>query len=168
MKVWIGIDNGVSGSLAYLGDAIYFQPTPTKKEQSYTKKKQFITRVDATALSRVFTKWFSKWTETIYVPRIFIERPYVNPQGFKATVSAMRALEATLIVMERFRLSYEYLDSKQWQQAMLPKGLKGPAELKAASVDIGCRLFPRWEEQIRKHRDADSLLMAEWARRTGL
>ncbi|GAH84395.1 unnamed protein product, partial [marine sediment metagenome] len=100
--------------------------------------------------------------------RVFIERPYVNPQGFKATASALRCLEATLIAIEALGLSYQYMDSKEWQREMLPLGLKGTAELKKASVDIGCRLFPQYAEQIRKHKDGDSLLIAEYARRKGL
>jgi len=100
--------------------------------------------------------------------RAFIERPYMNPKGFKATASALRCLEATLISIERAAgLSYEYIDSKQWQKVMLPKGCKGP-DLKTTSRDIGCRLFPEHTKVIRKHKDADSLLIAEWARRAGL
>lgn len=57
-----------------------------------------------------------------------------------------------------------YCDSKHWQRILLPKGAKGP-ELKKASMDIGCRLFPEHEKLIRKHKDADGLLIAEWARR---
>ena len=169
MRIYIGIDNGVSGSLAYLGkDVVYFQPTPCRVEQNYTKKKAKITRIDTVALESLFSEWFFRWITSIYVPRVIFERPYVNPKGFKATVSALRALEAMLIMVEYFNLSYVYVDSKQWQREMLPKGLKGTAELKKASMDIGIRLFPELKGAIRKHKDADSLLMAEWARRTGL
>lgn len=35
-------------------------------------------------------------------------------------------------------------------------------------VDIGCRLFPGLSTTITKHKDADGLLIAEWARREGL
>jgi hypothetical protein len=50
---------------------------------------------------------------------------------------------------------------------MFPKGLKG-IELKKASMDIGIRLFPHLEEVIIKQKDADGLLIAEWARRNNL
>jgi len=164
----IGIDNGVTGSLACYFDTpslegiyVRFYPIPTKKEQSYTKKKQTVTRVDFTGLWTIL----NSWSQIVKMPRVYIERPYVNPTGFKATTSAIRALEATLIVLEECRLPYEYIDSRQWQKVMLPAGLKGTAELKKASMDIGCRLFPEHAEAIRKHKDADSLLIAEWARR---
>lgn len=48
------------------------------------------------------------------------------------------------------------------------KGIEGSAELKKASMDIGLRLFPDQEEVIKKHKDADALLIAEWARREQL
>ncbi len=161
---YIGIDNGVSGSLALVSpDQIGFVPAPTKTEQSYTKVKAQITRIDYDELHNLLYSWClpgALW-------RIFIERPFVNPKGFKATVSALRALEATLIAVEDLQLSFEYIDSRQWQKIMLPKGCKG-VELKHASRDIGIRLFPMYTDEITKHKDADSLLIAEWARRERL
>jgi hypothetical protein len=85
----------------------------------------------------------------------------VNSTRFNATLSAIRALEATLIALERSQFPYEYIDSKEWQKVLLPKGLKGSDELKAASLDIGKRLFPSLD--IKK--DADGLLIAEYMRR---
>lgn len=164
VDVYLGIDNGVSGSIAAIantGEVVLF-PTPTRKEQSYTKKKAQITRVDfPEILDRLFE------IGRLGNVRAFIERPYVNPKGMKATVSALRALEATLIAVEHVGFSYEYVDSKQWQKSLLPKGCKG-AELKHASRDVGIRLFPDMKEAIESHKDADSLLIAEWARREGL
>jgi hypothetical protein len=85
----------------------------------------------------------------------------VNSTRFNATLSAIRALEATLIALEQAQWPYEYIDSKEWQKELLPKGLKGSDELKNASLDIGKRLFP--ELNIKK--DADGLLIAEYLRR---
>ncbi len=168
MKAYIGIDNGVTGSFAFIGgDEVYFAPVPTHKEQSYTKKKAIITRIDWMQLQTWLADFASRWGNKDYI-RVFIERPYVNPKGFKATVSALRALEATLICVEWAGLSYEYVDSKQWQRVMLPKGVKGTPELKKASKDIGIRLFPKFAKLIDKQKDADSLLIAEWARRSQL
>ena len=161
---YIGIDNGVSGSLALIsGGVVGFVPTPTRTEQSYTKKKAQITRIEYYELHSLLHEWKTKYRNC----RAFIERPYVNPKGFKATVSALRSLEATLIAVEILGISYEYIDSRQWQKVMLPSGCKG-IELKHVSVDVGIRLFPMYEDEIRKHKDADSLLIAEWARREGL
>jgi hypothetical protein len=141
-----------------------------RTEQNYTKKKGNITRIDWDALDGFLRRHLRKFKicNMSKEVRVFVERPYVNPKGFKATASALRALEATLIVIELIGLSYEYIDSRQWQRKLLPKGLKGTPELKKASMDIGIRLFPEFVETIRKHKDADSLLIAEWARRNNL
>jgi hypothetical protein len=165
-RSYIGIDNGVSGSIAFISpDKTVFMHTPIKKEQNYTKKKQSIQRIDWRDLS-IFL--YSCADHVSEMPRVFIERPFVNPTGFKATASALRSLEATLVVLEMYQFPYQYIDSKQWQSEMLAKGYKGTAELKYASMCAGIRLWPEYEEAIRKHKDADSLLIAEWARRNRL
>jgi len=157
-RAYIGIDNGVTGSIGIITpkETMFFR-TPSKKEQSYTKKKQGITRIDVVKLHDLID---------IVVPcndrRIAVERPLVNPGMFKATLSAMRALEATLTVLENLGVGYEYIDSKEWQKALLPQGTKGSTELKRASADIGKRLYPHLSEQIDKQKDADGLLIAHY------
>lgn len=162
-KLYIGIDNGVTGVFAaiYNNEVQYF-PTPTFSEQNYTKKKGNISRVDFTKV----TLWFESMLEK-YQPKntfVLIERPMVNPGRFAATISAIRALEATLIAIERFKFAYQYIDSREWQKVLLPNGSKGE-QLKKDSCDMGCRLFPQFADEIRKHKDADGLLIAEYCRR---
>lgn len=153
----VGIDNGTSGSIGIIGkDFTEFHKMPTKKEQSYTKAKNIITRVDYDGLLRLLPMW-GKIT-------VLLERPMVNPGRFRATLSAVRSLEATLIAIEASCLGYQYIDSKQWQKVMLPHGTKGTPALKKASVDVGCRLFPEHKDAIIKHKDADGLLIAEYYR----
>lgn len=160
-QVYIGGDNGVSGSWALISDVeVMFVPVPVKKEQNYTKAKSLITRIDTFALESILRVWINGKVGV----RVFLERPMVNPGRFKATTSALRSLEATLVCLERLGLSLEYVDSKQWQKSLLPKDCSG-AELKTASKDIGVRLFPGLAQAIIKHGDADSLLIAEWAKR---
>ncbi len=89
----------------------------------------------------------------------------VNPTRFKATTSALRALEATLCVIELLRYPYTYIDSKEWQRELLPSAIKGGPELKKASMQIGCRMFPKHKEKIIKQKDADGILLAEFCRR---
>lgn len=159
-KWWIGIDNGVSGSIAILDNCgqHIFQKIPTKKELNYTKTKQYITRIDTGKLECIIIDNCYNFDNSI----VLLERPMVNPTRFKATTSALRSLEATLIVLERLGLPFQYIDSKQWQKALLPKGLKG-TDLKSASWDIGNRLFPQFNTV--KHPDRDGLLIAEYCRR---
>lgn len=166
-KIYIGVDNGVSGTVGVIYDngQSLFVKTPVKLEQDYTKKKGNISRIIAKDL-------FDFLDDVMYESRsnnieifCFIERPMVNPQRFKATTSALRALEATLIVIELLSIPFQFIDSKEWQRELLPKGCKGSEDLKKASKDIGCRLFPKHKELIEKHKDADGLLIAEYARR---
>ncbi len=162
-KVYIGIDNGVTGSIGVVGGDTIFARTPVKKEQDYTKKKQNVSRVDAPELIDMI----NSYTKGDVPVLLLIERPLVNPTRFRATLSAIRCLEAKVTILEALSIPYEYIDSKQWQKELLPKGIKGSAELKKASVDIGKRLFPEFSEEIHAHGDADGLLIAEWARRGG-
>ena len=157
MKVYIGIDNGVSGSVGIITETAYhLHKTPVRRVLNYTKTKQFLNRIDGVEL------------ETLLVPycvhdcMCYIERPMINPSRFKATISAIRALEATLIVLEMLKIPYVYLDSKEWQKSLLPSGLEG-FELKVASLQVGMRLFPQLD--WKKFDDGDGILISEYARR---
>ena len=154
---YIGIDNGVSGTIGIIDDDHYqFLKSPTRKTQDYTKAKKNITRIDGIKLKKQL-KPFSTY-------KCILERPLVNPTRFFSTCSAMRSLEALLIVLEDINMSYQFIDSKEWQKAILPKGCQG-TELKKASVDIATRLYPLFSDMYKKHGDADGILIAEYARR---
>lgn len=157
-KTYIGIDNGVSGTIAILHpkDAEFYV-TPVFRSLDYTKKKQWVNRIDHNRLLDILGS----------VPRIsalvLLERPMIDPTRFTATKSAIRAMEATLITIERLAIPYQWIDSRQWQKVMLPNGCVGK-ELKVASLQIARQLYPN----LKITRDGDAVLMAEWARRIGL
>lgn len=165
MMLYIGIDNGVSGSVAILsgeGRSVQYFPTPTFSDLNYTKKAANISRVDICSLrQRLNLNFFGVKPEEV---RCVLERPMIMPGRFKATISAVRALEATLICLGQIGLSVQYIDSREWQKAMLPSGIHGP-ELKHASAIVGCRLFPSLKQTIAEIGDADGLLIAEYARK---
>lgn len=163
MKTYVGIDNGVTGTIGILTPegTCELLPTPTKSVQSYTKTKQNITRLDWLAFGKILENLSNCVT-------ILMERPLVNPGMFKATASALRCHEAQLVILEECELPYMFIDSKEWQKDLLPSGCKGRDELKKASMDIGIRLFPELSAAITKQKDADGVLIAEWARRKGL
>lgn len=154
---FIGIDNGVSGSVAVVCNegCRFYSPTPIFKDLNYTKAKSWVNRVHTMTLSN----YLATFKEDCIVA---IERPMVNPGRFKATVSALRALEATLIVLEGNKMPYQFIDSKEWQKKMLPSGLQGD-ELKWASNSVCKRLFP--DIELKGPGDGDSLLIAEYLRR---
>lgn len=164
-KVYISVDNGASGSFSILdteNSIVVFDHIPITKAQNYTKKKQNISRIDHIKFESVLLPYKDR-------PDVLclIERPMTNAMRVMATISGARAFESVLCITERLKLSVEIVDSKQWQSKMLPIGLKRE-ELKKASQDIGIRMYPQFKDKIEKHKDADSLLMAEWARRIQL
>ena len=161
-KIYIGIDNGTTGTIAVIGDDItpVFVHTPIKKEQNYTKAKKIISRLDCEAFLNIV-----KQAEGIEVT-VLMERPLVNPTRFAATTTALRCFEAELILLEILQYRIIYIDSKEWQSKMLPKGVKGSDELKKLSLDVGNRLFPQFRDF--KHPDRDGLLIAEYGRRINI
>lgn len=164
-KIYIGIDNGVTGSIAVVGRGVrpVLLPTPTKIEIDYQKSStRKRTRVDYGKLCQILADIKIKTDSAGYDLFAICERPMINPERFDATISASRAQESTLIALEHFQIPYEYIDSKNWQKAMLPEGASGDA-LKLASRTIGKRFFPQLGEEIERQKDADSLLMALWA-----
>lgn len=159
-KFYIGIDNGVTGSIGIVGKELTyyeFMETPVTFGQDYTKAKKNVSRVNVTALAEIISV-LKEYGLCVAV----LERPMKNPARFDATCSAMRALEAELTVLELYNVPYMFIDSKEWQKEMLPKRIAGTKELKKASLDIGKRLFP---EINSKHPDRDGILIAEYARR---
>jgi len=156
---YIGIDNGVSGSIGIVDQNHTGRsyPTPVKRVLNYTKEEAWLNRMDREKLKGILAEFPKE--ESI----ILLERPMVNPKRFKASVSAIRALESTLTVLEDLELPYIYIDSKEWQKEMLPRGISGD-DLKVASLQVARRLFPNLD--IKK--DGDGILIAEWGRRKNL
>ena len=164
-RLYIGIDNGVSSQgigLIYASGVVEYPKLPTIFQQDYTKTKKNITRLDGPKFLDLLDLALLREDLASQSAIATVERPMVNPKMFKSTVSALRCHEATLIVLENLGIPYQFIDSKEWQKAMLPTGTKGPEALKKASYDIGKRLFP---SLIDKQKDADSLLIAEYTRR---
>lgn len=156
MKTYIGIDNGVSGTIAIISESgVGFWKTPIKKEQDYTKAKKIVSRVDIPTLKGIL----EPYADNAF---LLLERPLVNPSRWVATTSALRCHEAELAVIEILNIPYQFIDSKEWQKTLLPKGCD---DTKKASLDIGNRLFPQYKDF--KHPDRDALLIAEYAKRKG-
>jgi len=168
----IGIDNGVSGSICIIHNygKVFYTPTPSFNQLSYQKEAKFFTRVDTERLE----KWFIENIKDSDVIRCLIERPFVNPKMFNSTLSAIRAYEATIIILERLKIPYENIDSKEWQIALLPHGILGvkskdkkerkenKKKLKQAADNIAKRLFPGFKFL---ESGGDGFLIAEHARR---
>ncbi len=148
-----GIDNGSSGSVCIIDShgKPYFHKTPVKSTKNYqTGKDTYITRVDVVKLKELFMQFYQKGDTYA-----LLERPLNNPMMYKASMSAMRALEATLIVLEEFLIPYEFIDSKNWQKVYLGADIKGKENLKARSKELGQLVFPEIQ-----NADFDSYFIA--------
>jgi len=112
--IFIGIDNGISGSIGFISEYSTSQySTPTKSDLNYQKTKvKHITRIDVIQLHELIDCELKKYQEEKFREpgafykdmdlitqevRCMIEIPMINPMRFEATTSSLRALEATLI-----------------------------------------------------------------------
>lgn len=164
-KLFIAIDNGVTGSIGVIGPkTTEFFKTPVFSQKSYTKVAKNISRINTKHLKEAIITIIDKnGIENLQEVAVCLERPMINPAKFVSSISAARSLEATLIVLEDLGISFQYIDSKAWQKLLLPSGVIGSKDLKKASKDIGDRLFPEFKDI--KHEDRDGILMAEYLRR---
>lgn len=167
--VYVGVDNGVTGSIGVLHPKFsLFQATPVKTHRKYTIEEHYISRIDMRQLYLFFDESVPNALLQNNLPgdlsmHFFLERPMTNPGRFAASISAARAWEVWLILIESYRLPYTVIDSKKWQKTLLGKA-RGSA-LKTASRELGVKLYPEHKKTITKtnQSDADGLLIAHWA-----
>lgn len=153
--VFIGIDNGVTGTIGAVGDVTYFGKTPVFRHRKYTVKEQYIHRIDRTKLSLVLQALVNGGGY-----RILLENPMTAGKGGNKDSSA-RAWEATLNTLEDLGLDYETVPAKRWQKLLLP-GVMGRDNLKEASLRLGKKLYPQFSYV--KSGDFDGLLIAEYGK----
>lgn len=154
---------------------IDFRQTPVIESLDYTKEIQYLNRINHFELKQWFENQIN-FAKSFYKTEIkiivILERPMVNPQRFKQSKSALRAYEATLIVLEILGLNYIIIDSKQWQHSFFGKDTS-QINLKYESMKLGLLTlneiynkgiineleFQRMSKCISSHGDADSLLI---------
>ena len=169
MSTIIGIDNGSTGSIGIIRDgvAVHFGPVPTQDYLHYGKKGSIGKRLDRKALRSLLMdvcnprrpdgSW-EDWDHGLSSRRVYVERPF-SGKFINAVVPAHRFFEATIITLEDLGLGSEVVDSGVWQKPILG-GVSGSAELKKASKLRGIQIYPQLTDAIKKHGDADGLLIA--------
>jgi hypothetical protein len=191
---YVGIDNGITGSIGIVNqdssDEHFFQ-TPTISTLNYQKSKEkHISRVNVRQMKALIHNVIGDQPAKVLLERPFInpgmgtklmaikctcpecahkyvmEKAFAQPfpKFFQASVSAARALESTLIVLESLSLGFDYVDSKAWQKEFLPKGIKGSPALKKASLELAIRKWPQFTELLNKQKDGDGLFIAEYCK----
>ena len=170
--IYLGIDNGVTGSIGVIqGEYYNFFKVESFSSQSYTKKKQNISRINFPKLN-LFFRDLSNIAKVVAL----LENP-ASVNNFKVVQSSMRCFEATIIALEINDIPYSNCTAGEWQKELIPGAIKKNEELrgdkfkkertenlKTASMVEGIKLCPLQEELITKNKDADGLLIAEWLR----
>lgn len=153
MIVYIGIDNGTSGSIGIIaGKDVKYIKMPSYRERNYTKKKQFIRRIDFKKLIEILCEY-----KNLRI-KCCMERPYTSKFSKTALISA-RAFEATLLALQIFNIKPIIIDSLEWQNLYLPGKLIGE-ERKSASLLLGKKWFP--SINFKRFKDADGILIAKY------
>jgi hypothetical protein len=152
----IGIDNGVTGSMAIIGpDGAVFEHVPTK-QYLMGQTGSIVRRIDVDAL-RAF---IATHVPIAQEARAYVERPFTgSPTMINTMLLSARAHEAVLIALEQLHIGTTTIDSREWQKPILGD-VKGSPALKLASKLRGCALYPYLAASIATHGDADGLLIA--------
>lgn len=172
----IGMDNGATGTICSWivnTNQIDFLLTPSKRQLNYQKQINYIDRIDHQVISQWIKKQI-KIAQQLYKREIriiiIIERPMVNPQRFDASLNAVRAFEALLVILQQLNIKYITIDSKEWQHYFFGKDTSF-LNLKLESLKQGINELNYYKPKkyiqmidiIRMHQDADALLITKYA-----
>ena len=156
MKTYVGIDNGVTGSIGWIAppNAIgSIVRTPVKKVRAHTKQVAYYNRVDHISLCNLFGFIFSFSDEVIFN----LEIPFTAPDRAKQSMSAFFAFEATRVCIEQESIKFpikkyelRYTTAPQWRKKLqLQKGQE---------LDFVKEKFPNVAQL--NYKDYDGLLIA--------
>lgn len=157
-KLYLGIDPGLTGALAVLGEKeiidVYDTPTLIVKKGS-GKRTVYVVSAMADLVKR--------WANTGLVKGIVLETVHAMPgQGVTSMFSLGQGFGIWLGIIAAFRLPLTKVEPRVWKQAM---GIPSGAE-KSESVVRAAQLFPTASLARKKdHGRADALLLAEYLRR---
>jgi len=168
-RLFIGIDNGVTGAMAALtaeGSVIYLASLPVVKVGTMTV-------LDAESFRRqLFDLNHS------YSPHILIEPAQLFSPGKKALTSTWMCWGALRAILEIGEYVWEPVNPQKWQREMFSDHVRaidqkadGKRDKKEASILVAKRLFPSVKltrtakSTVPDSGLADALLIAEYARR---
>lgn len=194
----LGFDNGTTAHFTLVditGKLIAYEKIPTYQQASWSKptkrkyktKNGYVTRpyqamftfVDIDALKDLLSKIIPDIKDTI----CYLERPAVNffmGWQIQSSLSAFGAWQSVLYVLKSLGINFEMIDSKQWQNALIPEATgknnkeyvkslkKGERNklLKEAADKLAKELYP--SVKFKESGDGDSICIAEYYRRIQL
>lgn len=157
-QTWIGIDPGVTGAFAILGEKISFFDMPTVLVASGKKHRN---EYDAQAI----VGFLSVLPGSLMVA---IERQQAMPdQGVSSTFRTGYGFGMLIGILAAMQIPYELVAPVSWKRALMPDMPKD----KGASIIKAKMLFPSAAPEMARKKDharADALLIAEFARRRQL
>ena len=194
-KYILGFDNGTTAHFTLVdidGKLLSYEKIPTYQQASWSKptkrkyktKKGYVikpyqamfTFVNIDTLKDLLSKIIPDMKDTI----CYLERPAVNYHAgwaMQSSLSAFGAWLSVLYVLNSLGIKYEMIDSKQWQNVMIPEATgknnkayvksleKGKRNklLKEAADKLAHELFPNLT--FKEKGDGDSVCIAEYYRR---
>lgn len=148
----MGIDPGLNGGIAFLGDGLLTFPMPTKKRANGK------TEIDAKALFRIIRPYHQK------IKIAAIEKVHSMPgQGVASTFSFGQGYGAALAVLEIFGFPTMRLSPAVWKSAL------NLNRDKRASLAMARNLWPSNSEDFKRLKDdgrAEAALMAYFVSRS--
>lgn len=165
-KIYIGIDNGVSGGLVALSDYPGVDPIATRAMP--TQKRRNRDEVDVKELY----KWCREVSGDNLSNVVFIVEEPGGSKSAKAATSMAGSFHAIRGFLDAKYLRWHPVTPRQWQKEMLPGVKKG--DTKPAALAAARRIWPlqKWlaSERCRIPHDGiiDAALIAEYARRVKL
>lgn len=162
-RLFIGIDNGISGAYAALtqdGLVVELAPLPVTKIKTATV-------LDVTVFKTILSELCSNKR-----PHILIESAQKFSRGKNALTSTWMCYGSLWTILEISGYAWEPVSPKKWQQAMFAEHVRTKDQSsKQASIYVAKHLFPETRltrtEKSKKPDSgmADALLIAEYARR---
>lgn len=163
--IFIGIDNGLKGGIAGIGNGkldLHVMPVLSDGKKN---------RVDIKALRQIFNKYHHGLGFKVTVV-------YERPVGSKSVMAAVSMADSfarvdSLLILEDFKrepITPQKWQKMFWKKPKMPKGVK--FDTKAAALNVATRLWPEqsWlaSSKCRVAHDGlvDAALIAEYCRRT--
>jgi crossover junction endodeoxyribonuclease RuvC len=146
MKIYIGIDPGASGAVAFIG----------------------IDEINVFDFDEGDALGFLKFIRQGHTCKAVIEKVSAMPgQGVSSTFKFGTNFGQWIGRLEALGIPFDFVTPQKWKKAIFDSMPKG--DVKEMSRDRAIRLFPEMALHLKRKKDhnrAEALLLAEYARRT--